>query len=301
MSTLDTEYYKLDIDNNIDFNCNSEDQIYKLQVKVAHKFINLCIERGFTIFGEYVREYLCDRPYNFNLYKINISSWGDLCSFSFDDLVSILQENGFETKVTAVYSSGKNKCQVYECDLLLINAEFLLGRKIRIHYIYAEDPDHEPTFGVLDFGCNAWLWNQNGIHISRNTGTDIDALSDRDIKHRESLILSDCINKIATSYPIYGIITNHENLLIQHRQFKFKQFISLLLEGWKSRDLYQIKLDNNTEATSCIVCKRDIERLCIKLTCCDCRYHYRCFKNDFMCKIEEKNANCIKCKTKFNF
>lgn len=256
---------------------------------IASKIVNLLVDNGFTIFGSYVREYICDRPFNPDVSDIDVFS----ATHSIQDIMGLLTSNGFRysplVRRSSNYGLGSETngaTQLYGFTAGLENDMFFTGRTLDVSIDFVcRDPKHisntcsQPPFYSLDFMCNAWIWDSTGIRLSRHTGTSTDHLSPRDIKYAEINILEECKNFITRYYPMDKAGDPRSLDDVTKRIKRLERVVKMLFSGWsiENTNLVKIPATDVEPHDICTVCQDTITGDCLKLQCCTAKYHRMCF------------------------
>lgn len=252
--------------------------------KLADKLIEICHDNRIMIFGSYVREYMCYRPFNFDLSDLDL--FASLPSVSLEKFKRKLQANGFYLKVlneSKTYpGTDATAFKVYHLRIGLMNDSFFINKKIDMsvdYIVYIDVADNYPPFGFLDFECNAFIWDKNGIRLSRKTGTTIDELSPRDIKFRELEIIENCKNYVTTYYPLQNTSVGSEinEHTVYLRRVRINRIIKMLERGWKINNIGPLTIIKPREGDICIICRDSIGDKAVSLSCCSSIYHPNCF------------------------
>lgn len=264
---------------------------------LIEKFVGVCNKNDIMIFGSYVREYMCGRAFNYE--KSDIDIYSD--KFSIRKIVSLLVKEGIRVTILEdsvnkylIDESNEPSFKVSHIKIGLINDLIFIGESIEVDVDFVKDVDMNmyPPFGNLDFTTNALIWDDCGIRLTRNTGTDIDNLSERELKATEQKLLEDAKNKITTYIPlnVNGDIMSSANKYF--RQTRIRRITKLLKDHWKIENIPQLQ---NCEFTSerCAICLDNLKNNSIKMSCCSMHYHYHCFEEH--AKTELENRTFVRC------
>jgi len=269
----------------------------KIRTRMAEKIVNLSLEHLMTIFGSYVREYMCRRPFDLELSDIDIFS----DTHQVEYFMKIVKSNGFRISTQKAnkgkYHGDDRAFDVYHCTLGMVNDEFFLGKKIEIKVDYVVGPlGSRPPFRALDFECNAWIWDKYGIHLSQATGTNMDKMSPRDIKDHEIKILTDAKAKITTYFPMdkSGELRSMEGLNKYRRKIRAERIVKMLKRGWTITNMSEIVESQADPEDICSICQDAIEGSCIKMPCCVSKYHHDCFVTYAKSELDERtHVRCL--------
>jgi len=271
--------------------------------ELANKFIKYCEKHNTTIFGSYLREYLVGRQIDFTVSDIDVFSHDTPA----DTFINELRKIGFRV----IVNKKKQKKYVYDgtasvshLTIGFANDKFFIGRKIDIDvdYVFCSHPLIKPPFKNLDFECNAFIWDENGIRLSRKTGTSIDNLSAREIRLKDAEIISNIENKVTTYFPLKVDVDDDMNSnIIQIRKCRIKRIIKMLIHGWKISGFDHFVESTEAKDHICLICQVNIgsedddneDTNFIKLTCCNTHYHSNCIKS--YCKNELSDRKSIRC------
>jgi hypothetical protein len=136
-----------------------------------------------------------------------------------------------------IYRYGNEVDNIYR-----YNYEILVGRipyvsegvsmKIVIDIVIA---DKIAPFGKLDFLCNGFIMtNNNSIHLSTNTGTDLDNLGFVEKKEIEAKIIKDIVNFRTYYCNKFPEISNKNNYYaIEYNEIAFKKIENMINNKWK--------------------------------------------------------------------
>lgn len=262
-----------------------------IRQRMVDKIIDVCQTYKMTIFGSYVRERMCDRPFNPEISDIDIFSFHTVPAF-----VEVIKREGFsgdcEQEITHnTYNMGK-KFSVSHLTLRMINDEFFTSKsiKIKVDYVNGVSKD-QPLFDNLDFSCNGWIWDDYGIRLSRRTGTELDQLSAFEIKKKELQILEEAKNFITEYYPIdkEGQICQMDTISISRRKIRIARIVKMIQSGWSIKNFdsfFEEKLDHHV---ICPICEDKIVDLCLKMKCCTFKYHHHCFISHASAELEDRS------------
>jgi hypothetical protein len=257
-----------------------------LPERVASAVTDMFIANGLIVFGSYVREYLCERPFNPSISTISISSY----DMTVSDVEKLLHSNGF--RCSCIRSSEKiyDRVESINFKVGLINDVLLTGQYADIDisfYQYSVPYKNkiQPPFNHLEFTCDAWIWDIHGIRLSRNTGTSLDKLSTRETKNAEISIINESKNFITQYHPVVeGSASSHLNRL--------ECIDNMIFSGWKFTNLNIMKTSEHDGI--CTICYDTIIGDSVELQCCNIKYHRQCFVN--YGKNELNNSqNYIRC------
>jgi predicted nucleotidyltransferase len=270
----------------------------KLRARMAEKVIDLVLREKMVIFGSYVREYLCRRPFDLEMSDIDIySSARDVKYFS-----GILSTEGFCVNVKDAdprryRGRDVRPFEVYHCTLRMINDDFFLGKSLEIKVDFVEANSlSEPPFEALDFSCNAWIWDEHGIRLSRKTGTDLDKMSPRDIKDVEIKLLDESKHKVATYYPLdkEGALRHLTGVNIYRRKVRVERIVKMLERGWTIPNITSLIETQPTAEDICSICQEAIEGTCLRMPCCVSKYHRSCFVHYAKSELEDRtHVRCL--------
>jgi len=272
----------------------------RTRIHIANKIVSISIEDGMEIFGSYVREYMCRRPFDLELSDIDIFSIHDVKHF-----VKLAKEAGFRIEFEKAeknkYHGRDRAFDVYHCTLGMMNDEFFLGKKVEIKVDYVKGPlNSRPPFQALDFECNAWIWDRYGIRLSQTTGTDMDKMSARDIKDHEGKILADSKALRTVYYPLDkpGEPSIMDGLDIYRRKLRANRIIKMLKRGWTITNIDGLVQSQANPNDICVICQNALEGPCIKMPCCVSKYHYDCFETYAKSELDERShIRCLqRCK-----
>ncbi|CAH6419869.1 Hypothetical protein HVR_LOCUS951 [uncultured virus] len=262
-----------------------EEPEIKFRNTLTEKLTTFVIEKGHTLFGSFVREYMCGRPFDYTLSDIDVFS--DCWEVS--DFIRHLSSIGFRvTKIPASPESVRYPHQhekpfeVHHLVVGLMNDELFTGKKIEIEVDFVRGPVRStPPFGCLDFECNAFIWDEYGIRLSRNTGTHIDSMSARDIKVYEQKILADAEKKVAVYVPAEKLEKaplGIDSTAIYFRKIRAKRIINLFQRGWTITNFDKFVQVEAEKGDICTICGDDLSGPCMKLSCkCTSKYDHECF------------------------
>lgn len=251
------------------------------------RFVQLCLREDMIIFGGYVRDYLAKRTFNHNVSDVDIFSTNS----GIGTFTKLLEKNGFyidenrendnEYDVLNEKPFDVAKFLVTKFSIGLMNDELFLGRKIEIKVDFVVSKSQgQPPFKTLDFECNAWIWDQHGIRLSQNTGTELDTLSPRDIKDREALMIDDLRKRITTYYPIvrYNELDFIDEASVRRRKIRVERLLRMMCRGWVIKNNpIPIELFSYNKGDNCNICQDTFNSYCLKSTCCEMKYHYSCY------------------------
>jgi hypothetical protein len=257
------------------------------------------VNNGFTIFGSYVREYMCGRPFNPAISDIDVFS----ATQNIRDLGILFESNGFRCShvdcSSSRYALGPN--ELFTFTVGLHNDMFFTGHTldVKIDFVFPDpkqfNPDINitPPFHFLDFACNAWIWDSTGIRLSRCTGTSLDKLSPREIKYAEIDVLENCKNFNTQYYPMDNDGDLRSLVENPKRVKRLERLDKMLFSGWSIQgiNLEKVPAEDVGPDDICTVCQDTIisdcsEKStpssnkigdCTKLQCCDAKYHRECF------------------------
>lgn len=282
----------------------SENLEKKFRAKLIEDFTQLIVSKGLTIFGRFVCEYMCGRSSDFD-YDIDIFSY--TCDLK--ELKILLRKNGF--RVTAFPPIDESNIDVYKMFVGFQNDILFTGSNIEISVNFfwvLIDPDENddkklsPPFGRLNFECDALIWDKHGIRLSRNTGTDIDSLSARDLKLRERKILDDANAKIATYIPLEILKdapTGMEEGAIRFRKMRAKHIVKSIEHGWTVKPFDHFIEVQADSGDSCMICQGEFTGKYIKMSCsCGSKYHHECFVQFTQSSLNDKTF--IRCAQRCN-
>lgn len=265
--------------------------------RMAQRIVNIFIDHGFKIFGSYVREYMCERPFNADISDIDVFS----VSHTPEDVKELLKGAGFRCSKPLCGGEKYNPIwdepfKVYNFTVGMVNDFFFTGKRfsIEIDFVRAEHCSN-PPFDGLDFSCNAWIWDSHGIRLSRSTGTSMDNLSPREIKHTEMEVLENAKKFITEYHPM----DNEEDLLSLDKQYQYRRKARLerinkmISRGWTITNYPHLKETLLHSEEICMICQNEIENKCLKMQCCDGKYHNHCFID--YGKSELSNRTKVRC------
>lgn len=250
--------------------------------RMVEKIIDICQEYKMMVFGSYVREYMCERTFNPELSDIDIFS---VCHEK-ALFVRILRQHGFSVNCEQEDLDGKyrtvegKKFTVHHLTLRMMNDEFFTGKAIDIKVDFVNGiRDDQPPFDSLDFSCNAWIWDEHGIRLSRKTGTELDDLSARDIKKRELQILDDAKKFTTEYYPMdkEGQLRHMDKLSVNRRKIRIARIIKMLQRGWTIKNFDTLTQQKIDHPETCPICQDEIGDTCLTMKCCAAKYHHDCF------------------------
>ncbi|CAH6419908.1 Hypothetical protein HVR_LOCUS983 [uncultured virus] len=252
---------------------------YKFRTILFEKFAKLLIERNFTLFGSCVREYMCDRIFDHTTIDIFSGSSG------FTELKAILTLSGFRIAEISIlpknnqYSYLIKDHGVYNFTIGLTNDELFVGEKIEFNINFINGYAISPSFGYLEFDCDAFIWDKYGIRLGSNTGTYLDKLSRRISKWKEMKILEDADKKITSYIPINEVLNASQGNDAWHfRRVRVKNIVRLIQAGWTIKNFNCIIEVKPMIHDICTICQEELVDKCIKLSCvCGCAYHHDCF------------------------
>lgn len=272
---------------------------------LAEKIASICEDHKMTIFGSYVREYLCHRSLDYAESDIDIFSY----HHSLHDIRHIFESQGLRVSVDKTHGNraeyfdedGRGNSRhnaifaVIHLTIGLVNDVFFTGSKIEVKVDFVKgEKDLSPPFHRLDFESNAFIWNKHGIHLSRQTGTDIDTLSARDIKDRETIILENAKKKITTYIPLPDV--SEETMSDQNiywRKSRINRISKMLKNGWTINNISSVQQALSPDNTICIVCQERIDGRALKMSCCSVYYHHHCFVSYGHSELE--NRTFVRC------
>jgi len=247
-----------------------------------NKIITICEENNITIFGSYVYEYICRRSLPCNELEIFSNS------HSPSTIQKLFRLQGLRVSTDETQENGPMHFDddyeniaftIAHMIVGLANDELFTGRKfeVKINFIKGENKI-KPPFKHLDFESNAFIWDKNGIRLSRNTGTDIDTLSPRDIKERENLILSKDEQRITSYIPLSNLSGDAmSSVYIYWRKQRLIYAVKMLEDGWTIKQFPFLQQTIASSDTCCIICQEIINGSSLKLFCCASHYHHNCF------------------------
>lgn len=269
---------------------------------LAKKIVDTAKSNGLKIFGSYVRESLSGRELNLDDSDIDI--------FAPIKSANILKRY-FETEgmyikdltpTDNIYTDDdKHDFKLYKTQIGLVNDVLFTGSEILINVDIVSgcsinDKDIGPSFGCLDFECNGFIWDAQGINFSRNTGTHIDNMSDIELKHEEIRIIKDLMKKRTLYIPMPELKYASEVMdpvNIFYRKKRVNRIIKLLKQGWTISNLNAIKMRDGKGKT-CLICLDPIEGDCVDLNCCTAYYHPNCFVEYAQTELEERSyIRCV--------
>lgn len=254
---------------------------------LVSKIVKICDKLGITIFGSYVREYLCERPFNYEVSDIDIFS----CKYDLSSLtraftkesIRVCVDKNKGTKYSRMDEDEDEDEDLFSVTHMILglqNDELFTGKKIeiKIDFVKTERKLMAPPFNNLDFVSNAFIWDKSGIRLSRQTGTDIDKLSAREIKQREGSIIADANNKITSYVPLNSPSSDPmSSRNIYWRKTRISRISKMLKQGWHIKNIPCIKQVPHSDDVSCLVCQDIIDGPSLKMTCCTSHYHHDCF------------------------
>lgn len=162
------------------------------------------------------------------------------------------------------------------------------------------DKEINPPFGTCDLECNALLYDKNGFHLSRFTGTVLDDLSEINHKLAEMRIVKDLLEHKTAAFKIRN--EDKEEMSksnINRRKLLFKRILSMQLRDWtvtniKNYVIEKIPEGDNTGKHTCSICNKPIEEVKIKLQCCNLETHPDCFRQHILNEYSSKSSpKCI--------
>ena len=250
---------------------------------------DVCFGCNLTLFGSYVRDHMLRLPFNHSVSDIDIFSDSIKSeefseSLAHKDIVLIPDVNHTST---AKYTHHKS----FTVEHFLINCSNGL---LKIDFVYSSSETHlEPPFNVLDFECNSFIWNRNGIRLGRSTGCFLDSLPPREKKEKEIEIITSGRSKVTNYVPLNcrGRITSPMN--VYWRKSRVNRINKMLLRGWTITNLDFVSLATPTSSTLCLHCSNPISCDCLRFNCCCAYFHSDCFVS-FACDTLS-NFPCIEC------
>ena len=274
-----------------------------LHRRIAEKIVNVCINNNMTIFGSYVREYMCNRNFDPATSDIDIFSK----THNVEEVREILNSSGFQSTRARCrnekYNLGSDSdFTVHHFTVRMANDVFFTGSRLSIDIDFVECKNYvQPCFNSLDFSCNAWIWDEAGIRLSRCTGTKMDDMSAREIKEEEMRILEDAKNFRTVYYPLdkEGDILDMDETMIFRRLTRVSRIHKMLERGWSIENLPQLiygTSNNSSEYDKCLICQDEIKmtRTYSKLSCCGTKYHRGCFLDYARDQLKERTyVRCV--------
>lgn len=269
---------------------------------LAERIVSVCEKENLTIFGGYVREYLSSKNFDYMNSDIDIYSR----KISLEKFFSLLLKQGIRVRKNELHETGQKymleedrngaiKFKVNHLVVGFINDELFLGEKIEIKIDFVQnDGKLGPPFNNLDFESNAFIWDKHGIRLSRETGTDIDTLSARDIKKKETEILFDSSKNLTKYFSLkFGISKTMSSTMRFMRKCRIIRIVKTLKKGWKIINFDSLCFDLVDDETFCIICHEKLTGECLKMSCCQTHFHEECFIN--YSKSELDDHTFIKC------
>ena len=270
---------------------NEEDSILLERHLTIDELITFCIKNNIMIFGSYVRDYICSFTFDHTISDIDIFS-----NISIEKTLLLFKLTGLSLNIDnskvvgdeyfGIDAKGFNVGHYYIClgsnkiciDLVTSNKET---------YIY-------PPFNVLDFECNAFVWDTNGIKIGSHTGSYLDTLSSVELKEKELEIIDNAKKKI-TNYVKF--IHSGDPLYTTYwLKSRVHRILKMLSRGWTINGLTFLTYCNENENVICYICNQSIIGNSFKTTCCHAIYHSDCYAR-FSCQnIVTHTSTNISCK-----
>lgn len=294
--------------------------ISKYRQVLTTKLTDTACASGWTIFGSFVREKICNRSFDLDSSDIDIY----VPCADIDDIRFALLEAGIsvgpktdqgEGIVYANDSNGKD-FKVIQCtarltnDILFtnidtsINVDFVISKESTYQLGVDQSKKHGPQFGCLDFECNSLVWDKFGIRVSQNTGTYLDDLDDFQLKRKEIQIIKDAQNKVTKYIQLPFLESTPEpmdELNVFFRRKRLERICKLLHFGWTITNLESFSIIPETEE-QCVICQYNIEhKAAIKMSCCEAYHHIDCFTEYGQTELSERTfVRCVQRCTEFN-
>ena len=137
---------------------------------LVQKIVSFCFKNKLVLFGSFVREHLCSRPFDPEASDLDIFSH-KMDAFTFTSKMGKIGINTCRVNGTVPKYMTCGDFAVHSFVLRMANDEFFLGRKIevRVDFVKADHVRIFPPFNSLDFECNAFIFDRRGIRLSRYT------------------------------------------------------------------------------------------------------------------------------------
>lgn len=277
----------------------------KVRNRMIEKFINFAKSRKMIIFGSFVREYICGRPFDHTSSDIDVFSK----EISVSHISNVLNGEGFTVVIDQSaakeqrYTVSKQPFLVSRLTIGLMNCEMFLDKKLEILVDFVQGKHLKskrllPPFNCLDFECNAFIWDKHGIRLSRNTGTLIDSMSEKEIKEYEQKIIQDAKSKIALYVPTDKLPKPPKGVNPQanyFRKMRAKRIVKLLVNGWEVKHFSGFVINTPSKDDNCTICGDEIINKYFKLSCqCGSKYDYECFTKFIESELNDKTfIRCV--------
>lgn len=164
---------------------------------LARRIVQSCIDVGFTIFGSYVREHVCEHIFDPEISDIDVFSEKSGLSHFIEVMKEIecdIERRHVEHVSYERILPGKRETDLLVHHLYVVSQD---GGRVMVDFVRGP-PQSQPPFGLLDFECNMFVWDKDGVRLSRQTGTEIDKLVPYFLKLKENTIIKDAKEKVTT-------------------------------------------------------------------------------------------------------
>jgi len=235
--------------------------------------LNSCFNLDLTLFGSYVRDYMFRLKFDYAVSDIDVFS----NLIKSDKFVEVLTKDGVlvipdtNKTITSKYTDHKS----FTVEHFIVNCSDGI---LKIDFVSSSTATNmEPPFNVLDFECNAFIWDKNGIRLSRNTGSALDTLDPRGKKEKEVDIIISGRNKITNYIPFSCRGQIMSPISVYWRKTRVQRIIKMLTRGWTISNLESLSYASTPIQTRCDHCSQSIDHECVTFNCCNSSYHPDCF------------------------
>jgi hypothetical protein len=209
-----------------------------------------CFNLDLTLFGSYVRDYMFRLQFDHAVSDIDVFS---SCIKS-DKFIEVLTKDGVlvipdtNKTITSKYTDHKR----FTVEHFIVNCSDGI---LKIDFVSSSNGTNmEPPFNVLDFECNAFIWDKNAIRLGRNTGSTLDTLGPREKKEKEMDIIMSGRNKITNYVPFTSRGRIMSPISVYWRKTRVQRIIKMLTRGWTISNLESLSYTSSPLQTSCHHC-----------------------------------------------